>query len=402
MKPKKLSTESYKGVRDFYPQDQFLQNYILGVMKKVVERFGYVEYSASILESAELYRGKTSEEIVNEQTYTFTDRGEREVTLRPEMTPTIARMIAGKRHELPFPLRWFSIPNVFRYERPQRGRLREHWQLNADLFGVTGIEADVEIISLAAAIMREFGANEDDFEIRINDRETLREKFKDKELIKLLDRKDKMEEKDFIEAWKKISDKMPDWTIEPGKKVSDVSEILEKRGVKTVFAPTLVRGFDYYTGIIFEVFDKNPKNNRSLFGGGRYDNLLELFDESPIPAVGFGMGDVTIRDFLELRGLLPTYRPSTQVYLVPVAEVDMNAVLEVASELRKRGVNVAVDLTDKKVGDKIKLADKNSIPFAVFVGEAEISSGIYKCKDLKTHSEQSLSIEEIAKSVKNL
>ena len=166
-----LSTESYKGVRDFYPEDKFVRDYITDTMAGACESFGYESYDASILEPVELYRSKTSDEIVNEQTYQFEDRGGREVTLRPEMTPTVARMVAGKRRELAYPLRWYSIPNVFRYERPQRGRLREHWQLNADLFGVGGVEADIEIIALAYATMTAFGAKETDFDIRVNDRQ---------------------------------------------------------------------------------------------------------------------------------------------------------------------------------------------------------------------------------------
>src|SRR5579872_1245941 len=169
-----LSTEPYKGVRDFYPEDMAIQNYIFGVWRKVAESFKYVEYSASLLEPAELYRTKSSEEIVNEQMFTFTDRGDREVALRPEMTPTLARMIAARRRSLKFPLRWFSIPNVFRYERPQRGRKREHWQLNCDLMGIAGIEAEVEIISLAHAIMKGFGAKDEDFEIKINSRKFIK------------------------------------------------------------------------------------------------------------------------------------------------------------------------------------------------------------------------------------
>src|ERR1700690_2810591 len=153
-KREKLSTESYKGVRDFYPEDQFLQRYLFEHVERVCELFGYEEYSASILEPAELYRSKTSDEIVNEQTYTFLDRGKREVTLRPEMTPTVARMIAARQRDIPLPARWYSIPNVFRYERPQKGRLREHWQLNVDLFGVEGVQADAEIIAVAHGIMR--------------------------------------------------------------------------------------------------------------------------------------------------------------------------------------------------------------------------------------------------------
>ncbi|MDO8589997.1 MAG: ATP phosphoribosyltransferase regulatory subunit [bacterium] len=250
----KLDTGPYKGVRDFYPEDMAIENHIFKTWREVVEKAGYQEYSASILEPTEIYTEKSGVEIINEQTFTFTDRGDRSVTLRPEMTPTLARMIAARRRNLKFPLRWYSIPNLFRYERPQRGRKREHWQLNCDLLGITGIEADIEIISLAYKIMKEFGAKDENFEIRINNSNT-----------------------------------------------DDLKEI----GPNIVYDPTLARGQTYYTGIVFEIFDTNKENGRSIAGGGRYDNLLEIFEVDPIPAVGFGMGDITINDFLETHKLGP-------------------------------------------------------------------------------------------------
>ncbi|MEX2013455.1 MAG: ATP phosphoribosyltransferase regulatory subunit [Parcubacteria group bacterium] len=250
----KFGTDPYKGVRDFYPEDMAIENYIFNTWRKTAEKFGYVEYSASILEPTEIYTEKSGMEIVNEQTFTFTDRGDRSVTLRPEITPTLARMVAARRRNLKFPLRWYSIPNLFRYERPQRGRKREHWQLNCDLLGIAGIEGDKEIISLTYAIMKEFGAKDEDFEIRINNSD--------------------------IDNFKEI-------------------------GPNLVFDPTLARGQTYYTGMVFEIFDTNKKNARSIAGGGRYDNLLEMFEVEPIPAVGFGMGDITLRDFLETHKLGP-------------------------------------------------------------------------------------------------
>src|SRR3989344_3528849 len=165
--------EAYKGVRDFYPEDQFVLKYIFEHMERICELFGYEEYNASILEHAELYRAKTSEEIVNDQTYTFTDRGDREVTLRPEMTPTVARMVATRQRDISFPARWYSIPNCFRYERPQRGRLREFWQLNVDVIGADSVEVDAEIIAVAHGILRSLGADERNFEIRVSDRRIL-------------------------------------------------------------------------------------------------------------------------------------------------------------------------------------------------------------------------------------
>lgn len=305
-----IGTDSYKGVRDFYPEDMAIQNYIFDTWKKVAKEFDYKEYSASILEYAELYRSKGNDEIVNDQMYTFTDKGDREVALRPEMTPTLARMIAARRKGLKLPLRWFSIPNVFRYEKPQRGRKREHWQLNCDIMGVSDNSAEVEIISLSYKVMKAFGAKDEDFVIRINDRSYLKDNvaklLKDesslKDALRLIDAKEKMSEEDFNSKWIEFSDKP--FEVSAAESLSNLKSELESKGVKNVIIdPELMRGFDYYTGMVFEVFDTNPENKRSLFGGGRYDNLLEMFGVEPLPTVGFGMGDVTIRDFLETHNL---------------------------------------------------------------------------------------------------
>src|ERR1035437_107089 len=306
---KKLSTESYKGVRDFYPEDMFIQKYIFERMRKAVEKFGYVEYGASVLEPAELYRAKSGEEIVNEQTYTFTDRGDREVTLRPEMTPTVARMVSAKRRELFFPLRWYSIPNLFRYENPQRGRVREHWQLNVDIFGVESIQAEVETMQMAYEITKLYGLKDMDFEIRINNRKLMNFIMKDMlslgddaayKLSKLIDKKDKIKAEQFDITAKEIIGAKADSFIslinaknfaelkknlgdtgaahESLTEISTVIDGLAKLGITNVrFDQTLMRGFDYYTGMVFEVFDLNPANRRSVFGGGRYDDLLSLF-----------------------------------------------------------------------------------------------------------------------------
>ncbi|MBX4181269.1 histidine--tRNA ligase [Candidatus Parcubacteria bacterium] len=349
----KLSTDSYKGVRDFYPEDQFIQNYINAIWRTTVERFGYEEYGASILEHTEIYTEKSGEQIVNEQTFTFTDRGGRSVTLRPEMTPSVARMLAHKRRELGFPLRWYSIPNLFRYEATQRGRLREHWQLNADLFGLSGIEAEVEVIQLAYQIMRNFGAKDEDLEIRLN-----YPTGTDSDLEKLMDK-------------------------------------LREIGItNTKIDKTLARGQAYYTGAVFEFFDTNPENNRSILGGGRYDNLTSLFGDSELPAVGFGCGDVTTRDFLETHKLLPEYRPSTMIAVLPTEEKVLGEVWKVAMSLRMSGYNVSVDWSMKKLGDMIKNADKLHIPFVMVVGEDELKSKKFKVKNLKTGEEKEVNFEE--------
>lgn len=424
-----LSTESYKGVRDFYPEDMFLQKYIFETMRTAVERFGYVEYGASVIEPTELYKAKSGEEIVNEQTYSFKDRGERDVTLRPEMTPTVARMVAAKKRDLPFPLRWYSIPNLFRYEKPQKGRLREHFQLNVDLFGTASIQAEIEIILVADRIMKGFGAANADFEIRINSRKILNYLLQSVlaldddaayKLTKLIDRKDKMESNAFeIAVHELLGDRTTSFISLLSKKTiadfkaaaetefksdilgtEDITGLMEEltaSGVhNAVFDPTLARGFDYYTGVVFEVFDTNPENRRALFGGGRYDDLLSIFGTDKVPAVGFGMGDVTIRDFLQTRNLLPTYRSSADIYLCRVGEVPFKRVHEIAAKLRSANVSVATDLTDRKVGDQIKAADKQSIPFVICIGEEELTSDTLKIKHLATRKEASLPLDKIS------
>ncbi len=313
-----LSTEPYKGVRDFYPSDMAVQNYLFSVWRSVAEKFGYVEYSASILEYAELYRSKGSDEIVNEQMYVFKDKGDREVALRPEMTPTLARMIAARRKALKFPIRWYSIPNVFRYERSQRGRRREHWQLNCDLMGIAGIEAEVEIIKLAYDIMKKFGAKDEDFQVRINDRKRFDEAIDAIGGASNSTRKAVMRTMD---NWEKNDNPKQDLIRDLGeekagqflnyleknkssKMLDELMTQLSSKSIKNCVIDTnITRGFDYYTGMVFEVFDTNLENRRSLFGGGRYDNLLEMFDAELVPTVGFGMGDVTIRDFLVTHNL---------------------------------------------------------------------------------------------------
>ncbi|KND51100.1 MAG: histidine--tRNA ligase [Parcubacteria bacterium C7867-003] len=420
----KISTESYKGVRDFYPEDLFIQNYIFEIWKKTVESFGYEEYNASILESSELYKAKSGEEIVNEQTYTFVDRGDREVTLRPEMTPTVARMVAGREQELTFPLRWYSIPNLFRYEKPQRGRLREHWQLNVDLFGVDSNLADIEIVNIAYKIMLGLGAKDEDFIIRINDRRIIKnlyEKFGLNEensykASKIIDKKDKISKGAFEEAFAEVvGEKSPEFIelLESHEKLLDflgeseitkeMIETIEKLlslGVKNVtFDPTLVRGFDYYTGMVFEVFDTDTENNRSVFGGGRYDDLMSIFGAKKVPSVGFGAGDVTAKDFLEKHNLLPVYKSQTKVYICTVEEGLKDHALDLAQKLREAGVSTAVDLTNKKLGDQIKVASKQKIPFVICIGEDEIKTGTYTLKNMETREEKKVKLEDLTRSL---
>lgn len=402
-------TEPYKGVRDFYPEDQFVQDYIFEQMRHACELFGYEEYNASILEPAELYRTKTSEEIVNEQTYTFTDRGEREVTLRPEMTPTLARMVAAKSREIPLPTRLFSIGNFFRYERPQKGRIREFWQLNADIIGSTSIEADAEIIALAHTILRAFGADERSFEIRVSDRRLIESIFEElgipgemrSEATRILDRRAKID--DFAQKLEDVVGQNAAVLIDRLDRTAstayleELRTLLLARGVGNMIVDTkITRGFDYYTGMVFEVFDTSGENPRSLFGGGRYDNLMTLFGHDPIPAVGFGMGDVTTRDFLTTHNLLPSYTPATELMLCVVDESAMSHAQKLATDLRREDVAVAVNVSGKKLGDQIRQADKMKVPFIMAIGEKERDSGQYTVKNLATGNELTTSAERIA------
>ncbi len=417
----KLSTESYKGVRDFYPEDFYVQEYIFDTWRKAVHSFGYEEYAASILENTDIYSAKSGQELVNEQTYTFTDRGDRQVTLRPEMTPTLARMVAAKKRELPFPLRLFSIPNCFRYERPQRGRMREFWQLNVDLLTKKpSLRYDVEILQLVSRIMSGFTAKETDYTIHVNSRAFLEVLYKDyygfdevsaKAFQKLTDKKSKISTEDFeaeyaticttarIENPKPLLSLSNKADLEILKNIPSISAALEsvlqtidlakKAGVNNIiFDENTVRGLDYYTGIVFEVFDTDPNNNRALFGGGRYDGLVDLFegakDEQTISGIGFGIGDVPMLNFLESRNLLPVHTVKTDIL---VAALDDNEstlayIDEVAQELRREGKNIATQYTSKKAGDIIAYAKKLAVKSLILLEEKDALAKTYTIRNL--------------------
>lgn len=426
--PKKLDTAPYKGVRDFYPEDMWMEKYLFEIMRKTAESFGYVEYGSSPLEPADLYKAKSGEEIVSEQTYTFFDRGEREVTLRPEMTPTVARLVAGRKRELGFPLRWYSIANLFRYENPQRGRLREHYQLNVDIFGVESLDAETEVISLASKLLRNFGASDNDFTILINSRKLINDLFdvceipeKNRRIVtKIIDKKEKIKESEFrkeieellgdkaglfiscLESSKKLVETLGEKRVSV-KQITNLIEKLSLLGIKNVrFMPTLMRGFDYYTDIVFEIFDTQSENKRSLFGGGRYDNLTELFNNDKIPAFGFGMGDVTLLDFLETHKLLPKYKTEIDFFVASISEKENEMAIKFGQKMRLLGANVAVDTTPRKMADKIKTALKHSIPYFIGIGEEEASTNTYKIKNLETEQEQRVEEKDLEKFIADL
>lgn len=427
-----LSTQSYKGARDFYPEDKRLQKYLFGVLRRVVESFGYQEYDAPVVEPIEIYVGKTSEEILAEQTFNFLDRGGRHVTLRPEMTPSVSRMVAGRRQELSYPLRLYSIPNLWRYERPQKGRLREHYQLNVDLFGVAGLEADHEIILIADQVLQAFGAIREMYEIRLSSRalvnwvmlEYLRlEQSQSLAVMRLIDKKEKMTEDDYKTALKALlSDKQLDrdvtfqlHEIMKAKKIEElplavqqhpsVAElkqlmtILDENGLHNlVFSPQMMRGFDYYTDIIFEVFDKNPENSRSMFGGGRYDALVGAFGVEPLPTVGFGMGDVTLQEFIEGHKLMPKLPSEVDAVAILIGDVYKKAQKPLGT-IRREGLKVAVDSSGRKVDAQIKSAAKTGVPFVIFIGDKELETERYRIKDLESGKEQDLSLERLVSTI---
>lgn len=405
-----LSTEPYKGVRDFYPEDMAIQQYIFDTWSSAAESFGFKRYDASVLEPADMYKSKgaVNEEIVNDQTYTFTDRGDREVTLRPEMTPTVARMIAGKHRELAFPARWYSIPNLFRYERAQRGRLREHWQLNCDIFGSDEVAADVETIALGYHIMHSFGADPSTFEIRLNDRVWMNARFAEEgftheqsnAMLYLLDRKEKID--NFDEEAEKIAGRPFDLGLSdpaPDSRLAQVKAALEAMGItNTRISISTVRGFDYYTGAIFEFFDTSGENNRSLLGGGRYDDLASMYGAEGISGVGFGMGDVTMRDFLETHNLLPDLKAQAgpDLVVIPMTETENLEAEKIAAQFRTQTkAAVVVDFGTKKVGDKIARAAETNAKFVLVVGSDELSSGTFTLKNVATREEQTGSLEEL-------
>lgn len=429
-----LPKQPYKGARDFYPEDKRLQNWMFNTWRSIVERYGYEEYDAPVLEPTELYASKTSDEIVNEQTYSFTDRGGRNVTMRTEMTPSISRMVAARRQELGYPLRLYSIPNLWRYERPQKGRLREFWQLNVDLFGVKTINAELEMIQISADIMKAFGAKPDMYQIKLNSRSLTNylmesylgvDKVQAETLIRLIDKKDKLPEDEFrakISAvlsedgqdsqiaeklFKVLSTNQLSELPEEVKSHQSVKELetlldlCDKASISNVnFDLSLMRGFDYYTDIVFEVNDTHPENNRSMFGGGRYDGLIGDFGVEPVPTIGFGMGDATLYNFLVLHNLMPQVPNTTELYVALISD-NTPAGNNIAKELREMGVNTFVDFSGSKIEKQIKNANKKNIPYIIFVGDNELSSGQYNLKNLHTGKEEAHSIQRIVSIVKD-
>lgn len=426
----KLSTQPYKGSRDFYPSDMKIRNFIFDNWKKVCKSYGYEEYDGPFLESFEVYAAKSGEELVNEQLYSFTDRGDRKVAIRPEMTPTLARMIAQKINELPRPIRWFSIANFWRYEKPQRGRGREFFQLNCDIFGVEGLEADLEIISLMADLMKSFGAKKDMFEIRINNRKLMDDFYRVLELEteqmkivnKAIDKRNKISEEEFVkwlsedakltpEQINKLSDfienpfptidSMCEEKYEGALEITKILNLINETGLNDYVRidVSTIRGLDYYTGTVFEIFDLNPKNSRAIAGGGRYDDLIGLFGNEKLTGTGFAIGDITFSDFLQTWNLLPEINDDIDYFITlwPSENPQFTlTALEIARVLREKGFKVFSWLDkNTKIDKQLKFADKKGAKFTVIVGENELKNNTLLVKDMKEKSQSEVKLKDL-------
>ena len=405
----KLSTNPYKGARDFFPADKKIANYIFNTWRKVCESYGFEEYDGPFLENTEIYEAKSGEELVNEQLYSFTDKGDRRVAIRPEMTPTVSRMVASKYQQLPKPIKWFSIANFWRYEKPQRGRLREFYQLNTDIFGIDSITADFEILSLNRAIMDQFKATPSMYEVRVNNRKYINFVLDQSgintgenrvKILKILDSKDKILKEEFdkridetgIQNEQKITllkylsvdiKALNEIKSEGAKELIQLFNLLKlaKIDENIVFDPYTVRGLAYYDGTIFEQKDLNPKNNRSMFGGGRYNGLIGLFINTDVPAVGFAQGDVPIKLFLESWDLLPQFENDID-YLVTVFPSENPIFFEksqqIATKLRQKGKDIEVYLnTNTTLSKQLEYASKKGIKKVIIIGQDEIDKDTY-------------------------
>lgn len=427
-----LSKKPYRGTRDFFPQNKRAHNYMFSYMEKVAKSFGYEPYDGPLLEEVELYYAKSGEELINEQIYSFADRGKRNVAIRPEMTPTLARMVAQIHREEAKPIRWFSIPNLMRYEKPQKGRLREHWQFNCDIFGAPGRYGEVEILQVAISLMKKFGANHEHFEILINDREIVDAVFgrmikADEEttyrLYKIVDKSKKVDhmaiEKMVKETNLSETQAIKFYQYLALKKVEDVLNFLEENNEASIaqsfknfisildelnllpyikYDPAIVRGLDYYTGLVFEIFDKHPDNRRAICGGGAYANLLQIFNEPPLPGVGLGLGDVTLLDFLQTHKLIPNFdRPVNDLYITFQTEKAFSKSTEMANKLREEGLNIISTYGVTKFKKVFKEAEKKGASFVALIGDNELENEEVQIKNLANKEQVNFKFNEIQK-----
>lgn len=434
-----ISTNPYKGTKDFYPDDMLIQNYIFNGWRQVCENHGFLEYQTPIIENAEIYRAKSGEDVGNKELFAFSDLAERDLALRPEMTPSVTRMVASKYKEMSKPIKLFSIGSFYRNEKPQKGRNREFWQLNADIFGDETIYSDIEILNLAHQIMHFFKAPKESFIININNRnlinsflENLNLKEEDKVLtIRIMDKYEKITEQKFKEEILKVTNEDNYILIKKflSSNFNELSSLFpnlkENIGFKNLyqilntfknlgkednirFKSSLVRGFDYYDGLVFEVNDQNKDNPRSLFGGGRYNGLADIFGSQNFPAVGFAPGNETFRIFLENWNLLPAlgkFSSKKRLYIFAIhnhndeeqSNILQEQVFMVSNEIRNLVNNLIVDtsINPRTTSSGLEFASKKQFDYAVIVGEDEIKQKTVTIKKLSDGSQFTLSLHNL-------
>ena len=379
---------SLPGFRDFLPADCAQRNYIFARWREVARRYGFVEWEGPLLEPTDLYKKKSGPEIV-EQLFNFTDKGDREVALRPELTPTLARVVAAQERQFKKPLKWFSIGQFFRYEKQQRGRLREHFQLNCDIIGESDLAADIELVALSIDVLRQFGFTAQDFVVRISDREFWTDFLRREnvqpdrwsEVLQVIDRSARESREKTAEKLGPLADPVFA-TLKSGGKSAKLEQLvdgLRARGLADFVAidVCIVRGLAYYTGVVFEVFDRAEKF-RAIAGGGRYDNLIaQLSDDAvSLPALGFAMGDVVLS---ELINEIPTARAAMQkaitndrkldIYIVIAKEERRADALRQIQQLRDRGYRVDYPLIPIKVGRQFQAAEEGGARVAILFGD---------------------------------
>ena len=396
--------QTVKGTREFYPEEMALRNYLYSKVRAASQSFGYQEWDGPFIEPIELYAAKSGEELVKKQSFTFEDRGGDLVTLRPELTPSLARMIAAKQNELTYPVRWWSFGPFWRYEQPQKGRSREFFQWNIDMLGVNSPEADAELIAVAATFLRSVKLDPGRASIYVNNRRLMDSQFdaigippeKRMDVSNVVDRRSKMDAVKWdayvldsgltqsqLDGLKSILGNFDLW--KQSDELVRLFAALKALGVKEYvkFDPNIVRGLLYYTSTVFEAFDTSGFVKRSILGGGRYDNLLADVGGAPLPATGFAMGDVVIGIVLQEAGLLPEFVPTPASVLVTVFDESMwLKSYELAAQLREAGLNAMAYPEPAKLQKQFKFADKMKVRVAVTVGPDEDAKGLAALKDL--------------------
>lgn len=416
--------QAVKGTREFYPEQMALRNFIYDKVRAASRAFGYQEWDAPFIEPIDLYAAKSGEELVEKQSFTFEDRGGDRVALRPELTPSLARMVAAKQGELIFPLRWWSFGPFWRYESPQKGRSREFFQWNVDMLGVNSPEADAELIAVGAAFLRSIGLSPERALIHVNDRRLMDSEFdalgvpaeKRLDVSNLVDRRTKMDSARWdaaglelgldpaqLDGLKSILDNFDLW-----KKSAELTRLfaaLEALGVKEYvkFDPNIMRGLLYYTGTVFEAFDTSGSLRRAIFGGGRYDNLLADVGGQPLSGVGFAMGDVVVGIVLQEAGLAPEFIPSpAQVLATVFDETLWMQSFTLAAELRNAGVNAMAYPEPAKLPKQFKFADRMGMKVVLVLGPDEAEKGLVVVKNLGTGEQEQVRREAVLSSIQKI